>query len=112
MDQGGDPGAAGRAVALHPQVGVRHDQFDGARAMFPPWAYGRVAVFASAVFGEVRMLRRAGHVEFDFAVEQHVLPEKRCQAASVFGGEQIVPVVVGEDVLEHEGVHEGGLQDP
>jgi len=54
-----------------------------------------------------------GHVEFDLVVGQDVLPEQRGESASVLRGEQLGPVVFGEDVLEHEGVHvdEGGLQD-
>jgi len=54
------------------------------------------------------------HVEFDFAVREYVLPEKGRQAAAIFWGEQLDPVVFSEDVLEHEGVHvhQRRLQDP
>ncbi|BAS11186.1 phytochrome-like protein cph1 [Arthrobacter sp. Hiyo4] len=54
------------------------------------------------------------HIEFHFAVGQHVLPEQGREAAAVFGGERACPFAFGEDVLKHERVHvdQCGLQDP
>ena len=54
-----------------------------------------------------------GHVEAYFAVGGDVGPEQWGESASVFGGEDVFPGVLGEDVLEEEGVdvHERCLED-
>ena len=54
-----------------------------------------------------------GHVEFDFAVRENVLPKQGRQPAPVFGSEELGPLVFGEDILEHQRVHvhQGGLQN-
>src|SRR5439155_18591734 len=55
----------------------------------------------------------AAGVELNVAVRGHVRGEKRCQAATVGLTEDVGPLRLGEDVLDHQGVYqaEARLQD-